>query len=96
MRRYGIEDESQIDAALIKRVLGAWIDAVLFIDRALYEDAKKEYKIMHRITYGINVYDDDRVDELRENFDDIPLVVSVKEHMDRKRKLYDFALSLLG
>lgn len=95
-RRYDIASESEITVELVKRILDAWIDAVLFIDRNLYEDAKKEHKIMHRVNYGINIYDEEEIQDLKADFEELPLVASVKEHMERKTALYHKALALVG
>lgn len=96
LRRYSITDERSITKELIREILDAWLDAVLYIDNSLYRDAKKEYMIMHRITYGINVYEDrEPQGEVGDSFDDVPLVASVREHMNRKTGLYHEALSLL-
>ena len=96
LRRYDLENGEGITREFIARLLRSWLDAVLFIDRNLYEDAKKEYKIKHRINYGINVYDRDDIRELADSFEDLPIVVNVKEHMDKKTALYETAMTLLG
>lgn len=75
-----------------------WRDAVLQIDNYLYEDASKEFSLLKRAGYGIDGEQHDKemdFESVRGEFETNKMVLSIKEHMDVKRKLGDKIISIL-
>lgn len=89
-RWYDLSGVGDITIEIIKKILDDWINAVLSIDQALYDDAQKEYSIISKVNLGIGVdssNDDDFLQE--EDFEENDIVKSVVEHIDRKKDLFE-------
>ena len=74
----------------VKRMVCDWKDAVVTLDRMLYNDAKKEFDLNAKTGFGID--GDESVKSLdfesvRGSFDSNPFVCEVLNHIERKTKL---------
>lgn len=101
LRWYKLTDVSQITSSQISIILQRWILAVLKIDENLHSDARKEFDIIGRVNFGIDVSAPEEVspeytDLVNREFGDNPIVLSVKEHMDKKNALYTQILQQLS
>lgn len=73
-----------------------WRDAVLTIDKYLYEDASKEFSLLKKTGYGIDGEAADKkldFESVRGEFETNQMVISIKEHMDTKYKLGEEIIS---
>lgn len=89
-RWYDINESNPITVELIRSVLKDWIDAVLAIDKALLNDAHKEYNIIGRVNLGVKNPELQMVaytDQIEEEYQKNPIVLSVLEHISRKKRL---------
>lgn len=89
-RWYDINESNPITVELIRSVLKDWIDAVLAIDKALLNDAHKEYNIIGRVNFGVKNPELQMVaytDQIEEEYQKNPIVLSVLEHISRKKRL---------
>ena len=88
-RWYGISLDT-VTAADIIRIVDTWKDAVVSLDRLLYEDAKKEFSMTARTSFGA---DGDReqkeidFEQVRGAFENNPFVETVKRHIEDKTAL---------
>lgn len=94
-RWYHIESIEDITIDIVMEILNDWIEAVLSIDDALYQDARKEFLIISQVNLGIEVEQFEEDEERRsyeetilEGFEENDIVKSVLEHMDKKKNLY--------
>ncbi|CQB89988.1 Uncharacterised protein [Chlamydia trachomatis] len=97
-RWYDIRDDNPISAELIRKILKDWIDAVLAIDKALLNDAHKEYNIIGRVNFGVKNLEQQTVeytDQIEAEYQKNPIVLSVLEHISRKKRLYETVLEQL-
>lgn len=83
-RWYGLDKSESLTAEVVHEILDRWIDAVLTIDRSLFQDAAKEHAIDRRISSSATTQLD-AADELEQDV----YVQCVREHMERKQSLYD-------
>lgn len=89
-RWYDINESNPITVEFIRSVLKDWIDAVLAIDKALLNDAHKEYNIIGRVNLGVKNPELQMVaytDQIEEEYQKNPIVLSVLEHISRKKRL---------
>lgn len=102
MRRwYKINDQNPLTIQLVRKIISDWIKSVISIDNALYDDARKEYEIISRVNFGIKVeqhIDSDKlyIDHLNGEFEQNSVVLAVKEHIERKKKLSETILAQLS
>lgn len=94
-RWYDLKGVEDLTIDTVMRILNDWNDAVRAIDKALYDDARKEYNIIGRVNLGIALDSNDEshdnqdyADAVLEGFEDNDIVQSVKDHVDKKDKLY--------
>ncbi|MFO7852325.1 MAG: DUF4954 family protein [Bacteroidota bacterium] len=67
-----------------------WLDSVLTIDKYLYEDASKEFSLLKKTGFGIDGEKEDReldFESVRGEFETNQMVISIREHMETKKKL---------
>ena len=83
-RWYGLDKSESLTAEVVHEILDRWIDAVLTIDCSLIQDAAKEHAIDRRISSSATTQLD-AADDLEQDV----YVQCVREHMERKRSLYD-------
>ncbi|MEE4115541.1 MAG: DUF4954 family protein [Marinilabiliaceae bacterium] len=83
----------------LRGVIEAWLDAVLQIDRYLYEDVKKEFS-MHKMTgFGIDGDDEQKYNDferVRGEFDTNEMVLVITGHMKNKEELGQSVLRVLN
>lgn len=80
----------------IIEIIEKWLDAVLTIDKYLYEDASKEFSLLKRTGFGIDGEEADReldFESVRGEFETNQMVTLINEHMDTKRKLGEEIIS---
>ena len=88
----------EVDRDDVKRMVCEWKDAVVTLDRMLYNDAKKEFDLNAKTGFGVD--GDESVksrdfESVRGRFDSNPFVCEVLNHIDRKTKLGDAMIGRL-
>lgn len=81
---------SSLSAYKVKEIIECWLRAVIAIDEALLHDAHKEYNIIGRVNLGIqpdSELDKSYGERIEEEFGQNPIVLSVQEHIERKKLL---------
>lgn len=76
----------------IINIVEEWKNAVVGLDKVLYEDAKKEFSLASRTGFGADGNDDEQkrdFEYVRGNFEKNQFVASILEHIDRKTRLGD-------
>ena len=94
---YGISPE-KITASDICRIVRGWQDAVISLDRMVYEDAKKEFSLSFMTAFGADGTRKEQLQDfgqVRGDFDTNPFVTAVLCHIDTKRALGDELISRL-
>lgn len=92
---YGINIES-ITATDIKNIVEQWKDAVISLDKMVYEDAKKEFSLASMTGFGA---DGTRIDkqldfeQVRGDFESNAFVRATLQHIETKRALGDELIS---
>ena len=71
-------------------IVNAWRDAVVGLDKMLYEDAHKEFSMTAQTGFGID--GDERTaqadfEQVRGDFDTNPFVIATLEHINKKTAL---------
>ena len=88
-----------ISAADINHMIQEWLKAVIGLDKMVYEDAKKEFSLSSRISFGLdgNRYTQ-KIDfeSVRGVFEENDFVKAVIEHIDVKTELGNDLLSRLN
>lgn len=96
---YGIDPE-QITASDIIRIVEQWKDAVVGLDRMVYEDAKKEFSLSAMTGFGTDGDIDTRNQDFAEvrggQFESNPFVMETLDHIKRKTALGDELISRLA
>lgn len=75
-----------------------WKNAVVGLDKMVYEDAKKEFNLNSQTGFGVDGDAEQRqadFESVRGSFDSNPFVTEVLAHIDRKTKLGDKILNQL-
>ncbi len=94
---YGLSLET-ISVKNIVRIIEQWKEAVIGLDRAIYEDARKEFSLSSRTGFGA---DGDRheqtkdFEQVRGAFEKNSFVEAVLEHIEKKTKLGDGMIARL-
>lgn len=82
----------------VKRIMKQWIDAVVRLDKLLYEDARKEFEMFAQVGFGIDMSEEEtekRVrdfEQVRGSFESNSFVQGVQLHIEHKQNLYDEVL----
>lgn len=95
---YGVSPE-RITAEDVCRIVRSWQDAVISLDRMVYEDARKEFSLSFMTASGADGTREERLQDfgqVRGDFDTNPFVTDVLEHIEKKRALGDELLSRLA
>jgi hypothetical protein len=86
---YGISPD-RITAADIIKIVEQWREAVVWLDRKIYEDARKEFSLASRTGFGADgsreVKDSD-FEYVRGDFDSNPFVCATLQHIEDKSAL---------
>ena len=95
---YGISPED-ITAEDVIRIVEQWKDAVVGLDRMVYEDARKEFSLSSMTSFGADGDADTRSLDFAEvrggQFESNPFVVETLDHIRRKTELGDELISRL-
>ena len=90
---------SEVTMEQIVRTIDNWQDAVVSLDRMIYEDAKKEFDLNSQTGFGADGNDEQRqldFESVRGRFESNPFVVEVLAHIERKSTLGDKMRRLLA
>jgi acetyltransferase-like isoleucine patch superfamily enzyme len=88
---YGVNPK-QITAKEVIAIVQAWQEAVVHLDRLVYEDAKKEFSLSSMTGFGADgSHDEMKLDfeQVRGDFENNPFVTAVLKHIDTKTALGD-------
>ena len=95
---YGISPED-ITAEDVIRIVEQWKDAVVGLDRLVYEDARKEFSLSSMTSFGADGDADTRSLDFAEvrggQFESNPFVMETLDHIRRKTELGDELISRL-
>ncbi len=84
------KDIMSLDIDALIEIIEKWLDSVLMIDQYLWEDASKEFSLLKRTGFGIDGEKADKdldFESVRGEFETNPMVISIRDHMDTKKKL---------
>ena len=88
---YGL-NASQITSSDIIRIVKCWKEAVIGLDKQLYEDAKKEFSLAMKTGFGADGTHTEKMrdfEEVRGDFENNPFVTAVLDHIKVKTALGD-------
>ncbi len=91
MNEFSIDD--------LRGVITKWKESVLKIDEYLFEDAKKEFTLLNMTGFGIDGEEEEKhldFGTVRGEFATNPMVISITEHMEKKKDLGNNMLNLLN
>ncbi|MEN6618429.1 MAG: DUF4954 family protein [Rikenellaceae bacterium] len=86
---YGI-DPLQITAQQVKEIVLQWEESVVWLDKLIYEDAKKEFSLSSMTGFGADGDMDEcqqDFEQVRGVFEDNPFVHAVMKHIEEKSAL---------
>ena len=89
---------AEVSMEQILRTIDDWQDAVVRLDRMIYEDAKKEFDLNSQTGFGADGNDEQRqqdFESVRGRFESNPFVIEVLAHIERKSALGDKMRRLL-
>lgn len=92
---YGVKPE-EITARDIIAIVERWRDAVVGLDKMVYEDARKEFSLASRTGFGADgtrTEKDLDFEQVRGDFENNPFVRAVVEHIETKNVLGDELIS---
>ena len=96
---YGI-DVAEMTIGQAKEIVRDWKNAVVSLDKLIYEDARKEFAISSMTGFGADGdksrRDEDFVAVRGGSFEENPFVREVSDHIARKTALGDAAIARLG
>ena len=88
---YGINPQT-ITAEDVIRIVEQWREAVVWLDRMIYEDARKEFSLASRTGFGVDgsrMEKDMDFEQVRGDFESNPFVQATLEHIEVKSALGD-------
>ena len=86
---YDVELET-ITAADVVRIVKRWQEAVVGLDRMLYEDAKKEFSLSAMTGFGVDGQGNEKqldFEQVRGDFESNPFVMAILQHIEVKTAL---------
>ena len=89
---------AQVEIADLIHTIEAWEEAVITLDRMVYDDAKKEFNLNARTGFGADVNDEQTnrdFENVRGKFESNSFVLAVLEHIRKKSELGDDMLDRL-
>ena len=95
---YWHKDLDAITIDDLVQLVGEWKEAVVSLDKMLYNDAQKEFNLMAKIGFGVDGDDRQKVQDfesVRGRFDSNPFVCEVLNHIERKSRLGDEVVAKL-
>ncbi len=92
-------DEANITQQDLAHIISEWKNAVVGLDKLLYDDARKEFSMTARTGFGFDAQKRTNIDadfeQVRGDFESNPFVKAVTEHIERKTALGDKWLAQL-
>lgn len=82
----------------IIKLVKKWKESVVSLDRMIYDDAKKEFTLSSKTSFGPDGNEETRsldFEEVRGSFETNPFVKEIIDHIDRKSKLGDYMIAQL-
>lgn len=98
MLTYWHKDLDAVTIDDLVQLVGEWKEAVVSLDKMLYNDAQKEFNLMAKIGFGVDGDDRQKVQDfesVRGRFDSNPFVCEVLNHIERKSRLGDEVVAKL-
>ena len=95
---YGLDPET-ITAKDIICIVKSWKEAVIGLDRMVYNDARKEFSMSSMTGFGADGSQDEMkldFEQVRGDFESNPFVTAVLEHIDDKNALGDELINRIG
>lgn len=95
---YGL-DAGTITASDIVRIVQKWQESVVWLDRMVYEDAKKEFSLTSMTGFGADGHREEKekdFEEVRGVFESNPFVTAVLKHIEVKTELGNELIQRLG
>ena len=92
-------DPAQMTAAQVIDIVEKWKEAVIGLDRLVYEDARKEFSLAAMTGFGADgtrVEKELDFEQVRGDFDNNPFVTAVVDHIKVKSGLGDNLIARLG
>jgi hypothetical protein len=99
IRSYYNLDLGTITPQDIIHIVEEWKDAVVSLDKIIYEDAKKEFSLNARTGFGVDGNNDERLKDfeyVRGNFEKNTFVDMLLKHIERKTNLGNKVISELS
>ena len=96
--KYWHKDLDAVTIDDLVQLVGEWKEAVVSLDKMLYNDAQKEFNLMAKIGFGVDGDDCQKVQDfesVRGRFDSNPFVCEVLNHIERKSRLGDEVVAKL-
>ena len=97
--RYWQIDLSKITRKEAANIVRQWKDAVVSLDKLIYEDARKEFDLTTMTSFGADGDKTRRDEDFNAvrggGFDDNPFVLEVVDHIRRKSELGDSIIARL-
>lgn len=95
---YGFDPET-ITAKDIIAIVRAWREAVVALDRMVYDDARKEFSLSSMTGFGADGSRDEKkldFEQVRGDFESNPFVTAVLKHIDEKTALGEELINRIG
>lgn len=95
---YGFDPET-ITAKDIIAIVRAWREAVVTLDRMVYDDARKEFSLSSMTGFGADGSRDEKkldFEQVRGDFESNPFVTAVLQHIDDKTALGEELINRIG
>ena len=95
---YGLDPET-ITAKDIIYIVNSWKEAVIGLDRMVYNDARKEFSMSSMTGFGADGSRDEMkldFEQVRGDFESNPFVTAVLKHIDDKTALGDELINRIG
>ncbi|MDR2130333.1 MAG: DUF4954 family protein [Odoribacteraceae bacterium] len=91
-------DVTDVTVERLVEFIKEWREAVVALDKMMYEDARKEFTLKARVGFGIDGEEEIRqsdFENVRGEFDSHPTVKNILEHIDRKNRLFETIMEKL-
>ena len=95
---FGIDPATMTKAQAVE-IVRQWMDAVVGLDRMVYEDARKEFSLAAMTGFGADGEREDKEHDfqhVRGDFDSNPFVQETLAHIERKTRLGEELIGRLG
>ncbi|NCC09296.1 MAG: DUF4954 family protein [Bacteroidia bacterium] len=95
---YGLDPE-ELSAADVKQLVERWKEAVIGLDKLVYEDARKEFSLSSMTGFGADGNRDEMkqdFEQVRGDFESNPFVTAVLKHIEEKGALGDELIGRLA